>query len=86
MNKVNGKIWRIFAISVVVIFAVLGVVEGYGRLKNRVENLETIAKKAEQKADIAAQKAETVSERVIRVEEGIDYLKQAVDRIEKKIE
>ena len=71
---------------VVVIFAVLGVVYGYGRLNNRVENLETIATKAEYKADIAAQKAETVSERIIRLEEGIDYLKQAVDRIEKKIE
>ena len=74
MNS-NGKIWRIVAISVVVILAALTAVYGYGRLNGRFEAVE---------GKVA--KAEDTRERVIRVEEGVEYLKKAVDRIERKMD
>lgn len=73
--NVNGKIWRILAIALVVIFAAATVIYGYGRLNHRVETLET-----------GAEKAEETRERLIRVEEGVEYLKKAVDRIEKRFD
>jgi len=75
MKNSNGKIWRIIAIVVVVLFAALGAVYGYGRLNGRVEAVEA-----------KLEKAEDAGERLIRVEEGVKYLKKAVDRIEEKIE
>jgi len=75
MKNSNGKIWRIIAIVVVVLFAAYGVVYSYGRLNGRVEAVEA-----------KLEKAEDAGERLIRVEEGVKYLKKAVDRIEEKIE
>lgn len=74
MLNSNGKIWRILAILLVVIFAAMSVVYGYGRLNHRVEALET-----------AAKIAEDTRERVIRVEEGVEYLKKGVDDIKEQL-
>jgi Na+-transporting methylmalonyl-CoA/oxaloacetate decarboxylase gamma subunit len=86
MSKVNGENGKILAISITVIFAIVAVVYGYGKLNNRVVTLEKVAQKAEIKSDIAAKKADEAAERVIRVEAGIEYLKKVVDRIERKMD
>lgn len=74
MAKVNGIIWRILAIVVVVLFAAYGVIYGYGHLNGRFEAVET-----------RLEKAEDTRERLIRVEEGVEYLKKTVDEIKKDL-
>lgn len=75
MSKVNGIIWKILGISIIVLFAVIGVVFGYGRHIERVETL--------QKTAIKADKNERA---VIGLQKDIEYIKKAVDRIERKMD
>ena len=38
MNPKNGKIWRVAAIGMVLLLALVGVVYGYGRLSEKVDS------------------------------------------------
>jgi len=75
MTTNNGKLWRILAIVVMVVFALITAVYGYGRLNHRVETLEKIPPKVE-----------LHGEAIIRIQTDIEYIRESVTRIEAKLD
>ena len=73
--KNNGKIWRIIAIAVALLMALIGTVYAYGRLNGRFEAVETEVKKVSEN-----EKA------IIGLQKDVEYIKEAVDRIEGKLD
>lgn len=67
----NGKIWRIFAIAMTAVIALVAVVYGYGQLNHRVETVEKLEPKVQLQG-----------EAIIRIETDIGYIKKSQTKSE----